>query len=216
MAYSRSISAFASAGASLALASLAAANPVMELAPMPGPGVTIVLRVASIGATPAAGWQAFLEFDPARLTFVSGSYITDRFALPVLSPIAASGNQINLAAGINPFLGQAPSSDDQDLAVLHFVPTGSGCLPQVRFRVNNPPTRLTDINGDPLDPPTTISPWVTCLPDINNSGGLEVQDIFDFLNIWFAGDCRADFNGVDGLSVQDIFDFLSAWFAGCP
>ena len=27
--------------------------------------------------------------------------------------------------------------------------------------------------------------------------------------------CRADFNG-GGLSVQDIFDFLNAWFAGCP
>jgi hypothetical protein len=41
-----------------------------------------------------------------------------------------------------------------------------------------------------------------------------VQDIFDFLNAWFAGSVAADFNG-GGLAVQDIFDFLSAWFAGC-
>ncbi len=54
-----------------------------------------------------------------------------------------------------------------------------------------------------------------CPADYNMSGGLEVQDIFDFLNGWFAGDPRADFNG-GGLSVQDIFDFLNAWFAGCP
>jgi glycosylphosphatidylinositol phospholipase D len=53
-----------------------------------------------------------------------------------------------------------------------------------------------------------------CVPDFNMSGGLEVQDIFDYLNAWFAGDPRADFNG-GGLAVQDIFDFLNAWFAGC-
>ncbi|HVU64878.1 MAG TPA: hypothetical protein VHC70_12935 [Phycisphaerales bacterium] len=28
--------------------------------------------------------------------------------------------------------------------------------------------------------------------------------------------CSADFNGVDGVTPQDIFDFLNAWFAGCP
>jgi hypothetical protein len=64
-----------------------------------------------------------------------------------------------------------------------------------------------------------------CLADFNLSGGVEVQDIFDFLSAWFAGcigqtsaPCNgqnADFNG-GGLSVQDIFDFLNAWFVGCP
>jgi hypothetical protein len=41
-----------------------------------------------------------------------------------------------------------------------------------------------------------------------------VQDIFDFLNAWFAGSPAGDFNG-GGLTVQDIFDFLNGWFAGC-
>jgi DNA-binding beta-propeller fold protein YncE len=54
----------------------------------------------------------------------------------------------------------------------------------------------------------------TCRADFNG-GGLSVQDIFDYLNAWFAGDPLADFNG-GGLAVQDIFDFLNAWFAGCP
>jgi len=54
-----------------------------------------------------------------------------------------------------------------------------------------------------------------CPADFNNTGGLTVQDIFDFLGAWFAGQPAADFNGVNGLSVQDIFDFLAAWFAGC-
>jgi hypothetical protein len=53
-----------------------------------------------------------------------------------------------------------------------------------------------------------------CPADFNHTGGVTVQDIFDFLNAWFAGNPAADFNG-NGLSVQDIFDFLNAWFAGC-
>ena len=54
-----------------------------------------------------------------------------------------------------------------------------------------------------------------CPADYNNSGGLTTQDIFDFLNAWFALDTRADFNRSGGLDVPDIFDFLNAWVAGC-
>jgi hypothetical protein len=54
----------------------------------------------------------------------------------------------------------------------------------------------------------------TCPADFNGNGTLEIQDIFDFLNAWFAGSPAADFSG-GGLAVQDIFDFLNAWFAGC-
>jgi glucose/arabinose dehydrogenase len=54
----------------------------------------------------------------------------------------------------------------------------------------------------------------SCPADFDGVNGLQVQDIFEFLNAWFAGDPRGDFNG-GGLAVQDIFDFLNAWFAGC-
>ena len=57
---------------------------------------------------------------------------------------------------------------------------------------------------------------VSCPVDFVGVGGVSVQDIFDYLHAWFAGDARADFNGVGGITVQDIFDFLNAWFAGCP
>jgi hypothetical protein len=54
-----------------------------------------------------------------------------------------------------------------------------------------------------------------CPADYNESGTVSVQDIFDFLAGYFAGNPRADFNGSGGLSVQDIFDFLAAYFTGC-
>jgi probable HAF family extracellular repeat protein len=56
---------------------------------------------------------------------------------------------------------------------------------------------------------------VACRADFNHSGILSTQDIFDFLNAWFAGEARADFNGVGGLTEQDIFDYITAWMTGC-
>lgn len=53
-----------------------------------------------------------------------------------------------------------------------------------------------------------------CRADFDCSATLSVQDIFGYLNAWFAGELRADWNG-DGLSVQDLFLFLNDWFAGC-
>lgn len=54
-----------------------------------------------------------------------------------------------------------------------------------------------------------------CAADFNENGGLDIQDIFDYLNAWFAGNPATDFNASGGIEVQDIFDFLNAWFAGC-
>ncbi len=56
---------------------------------------------------------------------------------------------------------------------------------------------------------------IRCPADFNGVGGVTVQDIFDYLEAWFANNPLANFNGVDGVTVQDIFDFLTAWFGGC-
>ncbi len=56
---------------------------------------------------------------------------------------------------------------------------------------------------------------VYCPADFNNANGVTVQDIFDFLTAWLAGNAEADFNNINGVTVQDIFDFLTAWLAGC-
>lgn len=55
----------------------------------------------------------------------------------------------------------------------------------------------------------------TCAADFNGVNGVTVQDIFDFLTAWLAGNPSADFNHVNDVTVQDIFDFLTAWLAGC-
>ena len=58
------------------------------------------------------------------------------------------------------------------------------------------------------------------MADFNGSGGagggdITVQDLFDYLAAYFAGDLRADINGSGALTVQDIFDYLAAFFGGC-
>ncbi len=77
----------------------------------------------------------------------------------------------------------------------------------------------TVVAGGSSTPTGGVEAWVStvtiCAADFNLSGTLEVQDIFDYLTAWFAGDPATDFNGVNGLEVQDIFDYLTAWFAGC-
>jgi hypothetical protein len=56
-----------------------------------------------------------------------------------------------------------------------------------------------------------------CYADYNKQNGIQIQDIFDFLNDWFAGRLAAHI-GSDGstgpLVIDDVFNFLNAWFAG--
>lgn len=54
-----------------------------------------------------------------------------------------------------------------------------------------------------------------CAVDIDNSGAIDVNDIFSFISAWFASDPKTDFNNSGATDVPDIFEFLSAWFAGC-
>ncbi|MBY0310967.1 MAG: hypothetical protein K2W85_02745 [Phycisphaerales bacterium] len=56
-----------------------------------------------------------------------------------------------------------------------------------------------------------------CLADYDKAAGVTINDIFAFLNDWFAGSPLANF-GTDGTlpppDVNTIFSFLNAWFAG--
>jgi hypothetical protein len=72
-----------------------------------------------------------------------------------------------------------------------------------------------DCGGAFLGFGTVCSPGVCCSADVNQSGVLSVQDIFDYLVIFFGNDPRADVNNSGSLSVQDLFDYLSLYFTGC-
>lgn len=54
-----------------------------------------------------------------------------------------------------------------------------------------------------------------CRANFDCVNGVAVQDVFAFVNSWFARSSSADINEDGVLSAQDIFDFLSRWFAVC-
>ncbi|MCC6322423.1 MAG: hypothetical protein IT438_13420 [Phycisphaerales bacterium] len=104
-------------------------------------------------------------------------------------------------------------------AAIGFGATGGIAVSE---RINNAMVRVyvaADVN--PLGTTTTtddvdaLIEITVCLPDINSSGSVTVQDIFDFLSLYFSGDLAADYNNSFSVTVQDIFDFLAGYFAGC-
>ncbi len=54
-----------------------------------------------------------------------------------------------------------------------------------------------------------------CKADINQNGSVTLQDIFDYLTLFFSESPAADINSSGSITVQDIFDFLTAYFGGC-
>jgi hypothetical protein len=54
-----------------------------------------------------------------------------------------------------------------------------------------------------------------CTADFNDDGGINSQDLFDFLTAFFGADPVADINADGTVNSQDFFDFLAAFFDGC-
>ncbi len=54
-----------------------------------------------------------------------------------------------------------------------------------------------------------------CRADYDMNNTVSIDDIFVYLNAWFAGAQRADMDGASGVAIDDIFVYLNLWFAGC-
>lgn len=53
-----------------------------------------------------------------------------------------------------------------------------------------------------------------CRCDVNGTGGLSIDDLFIYLNLWFSNAPGSDFDGMNGTSIDDLFLFLNCWFSG--
>ncbi|MEN0019960.1 MAG: GC-type dockerin domain-anchored protein [Planctomycetota bacterium] len=54
-----------------------------------------------------------------------------------------------------------------------------------------------------------------CLPDIDESGSLDIDDFSAFVTAFFAGDAKADQNEDGVLDIDDFSRFVTNFFAGC-
>lgn len=75
-------------------------------------------------------------------------------------------------------------------------------------------------------PPNSGNFVACCKANWNKSGGVTIQDLFEFINCWFCPLCQgqpgspcygmtADFDGNSIIDINDIFMYLNAWFNGC-
>jgi hypothetical protein len=95
-------------------------------------------------------------------------------------------------------------------------PAGSGACCAAGFCQVVTATQCAALGGAVYRGDNTVcGPVTCCAADFDTSGALSIDDIFAFLNAWFAVSPRADFNADGALSVDDIFAFISVFFAGC-
>jgi subtilisin-like proprotein convertase family protein len=125
-------------------------------------------------------------FDSSNLFIPSGHYGTARCDLTYPS--------------INAAFAGSPIAGTWTLSVSDNQSSSTGTLNRWGLIINGGAT-----------PPCTA----TCQADFDQNGTRTIDDIFIFINAWFANDPRTDVNG-DGRNIDDIFIFLNIWFQGCP
>jgi hypothetical protein len=59
---------------------------------------------------------------------------------------------------------------------------------------------------------TTVNLNPALHADVNHSGRSDLQDLFDFITLWFSRGPGADFDGSGVVEVPDVYAFLEQWF----
>jgi hypothetical protein len=183
-----------------------------EIPVEPGDFIVVTLSMTICDGSEAAGWQAFLHFDSTEIAFVSGAYTAVPFSLPIITPIVADGEEIDLAAGIDVANGQPLVTEPADLALLTFQSVAGGCRATVEFAEHEPPTRISDIFAQPFDPLMLDDlPQYDCIADIVPNCAVDVLDLLELLASWGDTGVPADINGDGIVDVVDLLILLSEW-----
>ncbi len=147
----------------------------------PGDNVTLTMSQSCLAGL-VRGYQAFLYFDPTRLTFTSGVYATSPYGKLILNPITAVDGNIDLAAGIDDLAGEPPTSTSAELVTLNFTAGPSDGFANLIFRAAEPPTEFSDLYGQAVLPTLLNSPTICVdgtLPSITCPDDLNLQCVAD-------------------------------------
>jgi len=148
-----------------------------------GDAFQVSLWMLDLGEDEVAGFQAFIEFDPAELQFIEGQYTAAPLGLHILTPIMAIDGELDLAAGVEVFDGQPPAAGDALLATLTFESLIAGPPASIAFRSHSPPTALTDALGEPIASLSEISAEAVG-GDLNLDGVIDGIDLGILLANW--------------------------------
>lgn len=129
------------------------------------PGSVIEVKLYQTDfSTLLAGYQVFLSFDPNMLS-IAPSDITltpEPYGLQLYKSVGSG--TVGIAAGANAFGGQPGTQSAALLATLRFTVLSVPGQTQIRFRTNNPPSRVTDAEGYAAFMMTLDSPVIEVLP----------------------------------------------------
>jgi uncharacterized repeat protein (TIGR01451 family) len=161
-----------------------------------GEPITFTVRVLNAGPVAASPVTLTIDLPPASIaTYTS--------AVPAPASVTATQVVFNLGS-------LAGSGAFTDVSI-----TLTGAASDTATIVaTSAATGEADPTNNAASASTHIRP-PACVADFNGSGGVSVQDIFDFLAAYFSADARADVNHSGAITVQDIFDYLAVYFAGC-
>ena len=174
------------------------------------------LKIGLINGTNAGIWFAreWLDVDPEAVTpFPGCTFVTVNTPEGLKPGIHTNGQWVQISRTLTQAEINIPTADP------NWVPPPNparATLLGLRFDIfpqGGTPAPVS--HGTVWVDDLTFTQGNPCPADFNGTGGLTVQDIFDFLAAWFSGLPSADFNHTNGITVQDIFDFLAAWFTGC-
>jgi serine protease AprX len=121
-----------------------------------------------------------------------------------------SGNADIAVLGFNP----STTFAERTMANLNRDSAGAGADERFLFK----PTQ-TGVHGFVIANDNRVASNVTfsvrCVADYNGNGVANIDDIFIFLNAWFASTPDTDTDLSGAINIDDIFIFLNIWFAGC-
>jgi hypothetical protein len=183
-----------------------------------GETIDVNLNRSGLGATPSAGFQAFISFDTSKLQFAGANYTDDSpFSLPIIFPITATPTgEIDVASATDPFIGETPTAADGILVNLKFVVLVEQCSPAVSFRPHVPPTRMTDPIGTDIVPLVLIGPLDSDCAPPGGDGQVSVTDLLRVLAEWGSPpphdcDIAPDPTGDGVVDVSDLLRVLADW-----
>lgn len=177
-------------------------------------------------------------------SFLLNTLDKDLDGIPDTSPLNGSGQAVpdGSIAPLDPSIADQSFGSNNNFVQLYRFRYTHAVLPHLTLtgHVSEPPTVFTQVQKSatgwqPVPIPATFTSismsWTNgflgnrvdlCPPNYNGVDGVNVIDLFDFLNAWF-NNCNlsfcprtADYNCNGATEVQDIFDFMNDWFVGCP
>lgn len=158
-------------------------------------------------ATATIGFESLPVDEPGDNAFMLSGSCDIRVRMTGIDPGASVfDGPTSLTSGSIMTFG-APSFDFHPIFSIPSLAAQNGQLFNIRFV-------LTDASGTYADSEEiTVTLTPACPPDFDLNGVTNLQDIFAYLNAFFAGLTSADFDQSGGLEIQDVFGFLNAWFA---